>query len=154
MWRKIMIPVYRLWLHCLYGLYGPHCLLSPERLLDLITHWLLASLGHQQPWYWLHTPVEERLKMQLYCFASKNIFCRKRVHWGPVCHKQVSRAEKSNYILQFLWDVLTCPCPWWLLLAHTSPIQRSCHLSKINWISRCLKNMLLLSPECWPCMDK
>ena len=31
---------YRLWLHSLYGLYGPQCLLSPKRLLNLITHWL------------------------------------------------------------------------------------------------------------------
>ena len=30
-----MIPVYRLWLH---SLYRPRCLLSPERLLNLITH--------------------------------------------------------------------------------------------------------------------
>ena len=35
MWGKIMIPMYRLWLH---SLYGPHCLLSPKRLLNLITH--------------------------------------------------------------------------------------------------------------------
>ena len=33
-----MIPMYRLRLHGLYGLYGPRCPLSPERLLDLITH--------------------------------------------------------------------------------------------------------------------
>ena len=47
--------VYRLclWLHSLYGLYGPHCPLSPERLLNLITHSL-----HQSPpllqWPLLH----------------------------------------------------------------------------------------------------
>ena len=35
MWGKIMIPMYRLWL---YGLYGPQCPMSPERLLNLITH--------------------------------------------------------------------------------------------------------------------
>ena len=38
MWGKIMIPMYALWLHGLYGLYGPRCPLSPERLLNLITH--------------------------------------------------------------------------------------------------------------------
>ena len=36
MWGKIMIPMYRLWLHGLYELYGPRCPLSPERPL---THW-------------------------------------------------------------------------------------------------------------------
>ena len=34
MWGKIIIPMYRLWLHGLYGLYGPHCPLSPERPLN------------------------------------------------------------------------------------------------------------------------
>ena len=37
MWGEIMIAMYRLWLHDLYGLYGPRCLLSPERPLNLIT---------------------------------------------------------------------------------------------------------------------
>ena len=43
-----MIPMYRLWLHGLCGLYGPCCRLSPEKLLNLINH----SLTHS-PW-WLH----------------------------------------------------------------------------------------------------
>ena len=48
MWGKIMIPMYRLWLRSLYGLYGPRCLLSPKRLLNLITHSLsLAEHMHK-----------------------------------------------------------------------------------------------------------
>ena len=31
-----------------------------------------------------------------------------------------SRAEASNYIPQILWDVITCPCPWYMLLAQHS----------------------------------
>ena len=31
--------------------------------------------------------------------------------------KQVSRTGTSNYIPQYLWDVITCPFPWYLLLA-------------------------------------
>ena len=31
MWGKIIIPMYRLWLHDLYGLYGPRCPLSPKK---------------------------------------------------------------------------------------------------------------------------
>ena len=38
MGEKIIIPMYRLWLHGLYGLYGPQCLLSPKRPINL-THW-------------------------------------------------------------------------------------------------------------------
>ena len=41
MWGKIIIPMYRLWLHGLYGLYGPRCLLSPKRPINLISlSWL------------------------------------------------------------------------------------------------------------------
>ena len=40
--------------------------------------------------------------------------------WRLVCQKQVSRAGTSNYIPQHLWDVITCLCPWYLLLEHQS----------------------------------
>ena len=40
--------------------------------------------------------------------------------WWLMCQRQVSRAGTSNYIPQYLWDVITCPCPWCLLLAHQS----------------------------------
>ena len=45
-----------------------------------------------------------------------------KIIWGLVCQKQVSRARTSNYIPQYLWDVITCPCPWYLILAHKSYI--------------------------------
>ena len=44
MWGKIMIPMFRLWLHGLYGLYGSCCPLSPERPLNLITHSLTCRV--------------------------------------------------------------------------------------------------------------
>ena len=34
--------------------------------------------------------------------------------------KQVSRPWKINNIPQILWDMITCPCSWYLLLAHYS----------------------------------
>ena len=34
-----------------------------------------------------------------------------------LCQKQISRAGTSNNIPQTLWDVITCSCPWYLLLA-------------------------------------
>ena len=37
MWGKIIIPMYRLWLHGLYGLYGPWCPLSAKRPINLIS---------------------------------------------------------------------------------------------------------------------
>ena len=47
-------------------------------------------------------------------YTSTNII------WGVLCQKQISRAQTSNYIPQKLWDVITCPCPWYLLLAQHS----------------------------------
>ena len=41
MWGKILIPMYRLWLHGLYGLYRPRCPLSPKRPINLISLFLL-----------------------------------------------------------------------------------------------------------------
>ena len=37
MWGKIIIPLYRLWLNGLYGLYGPWCPLSSKRPINLIS---------------------------------------------------------------------------------------------------------------------
>ena len=33
------------------------------------------------------------------------------------------KAGTSNYIPQYLWDVITCPCPWFLVLAQKSPLE-------------------------------
>ena len=35
---------------------------------------------------------------------------------GLVCQKLASRAGTNNYISQILWDVIICPCSWYLLL--------------------------------------
>ena len=96
MWGKIMIPVYKLWLHGLYGLYGPRCPLSPERPLNLITHSLThlcsqllkrKSTGMElssgwQPWYSLET-----LKQRLQWIPELS-------PWRPVCF---------SVLLQFLY---------------------------------------------------
>ena len=37
-----------------------------------------------------------------------------------VCQKRVSRVWSSNYIPQYIWDVITCSCPC-PILAHKSP---------------------------------
>ena len=47
--------------------------------------------------------------------------------------KQISRAWTSNYIPQILWDVITCPCPWYLHLTHTSPYVWRCRLKHWVW---------------------
>ena len=68
LWGKIIIPMYRLWLNGLYGLYGPRCPLFSKRPINLISlslskafnvflHLLLTHLGHcfmLQYWKWIH----------------------------------------------------------------------------------------------------
>ena len=45
-WGKIMMPMYKLWL---YGVYGPCCLLSSEKPLNLITHSLHNKVRTTHP---------------------------------------------------------------------------------------------------------
>ena len=40
--------------------------------------------------------------------------------WGVYCQKQISRAMLNNYIPRNAWDVITCPCSWYLFLARSS----------------------------------
>ena len=40
--------------------------------------------------------------------------------WGVSCEKPVSMARTSNYTPYILWDVITCPYPWHLILAQHS----------------------------------
>ena len=56
--------------------------------------------------------------------------CRYNEYMRLLCQKQVSRVGTSNYIPQYLWDVITCPCPWYLLLAQHSPYMDICIRSK------------------------
>ena len=51
---------------------------------------------------------------------SDNLNSHPGCPWGVLRQKQVSRAGTSNYIPQYLWDVITCPCPWYLFLAQHS----------------------------------
>ena len=53
MWGKIIIPMYRLWLNGLYGLYGPRCPLSSKRPINLISLSLFPrdlGLTYDQKW--------------------------------------------------------------------------------------------------------
>ena len=40
--------------------------------------------------------------------------------WGLVWLKAASMAGASDCTPQCLWGVITCPCPWYFLLAHKS----------------------------------
>ena len=48
MWGKIIIPMYRLWLNSLYGLYEPWCPLSSKRPINFISLSLGSDNGFRQ----------------------------------------------------------------------------------------------------------
>ena len=67
MWGKIIIPMYRLWLNGLYGLYGPRCPLSSKRPINLISlslsivmdlqndfmgNWMISNTFYMPNWLW------------------------------------------------------------------------------------------------------
>ena len=56
-----------------------------------------------------------------------------KINSGVLCQKQVSMAGTSNYILQILWDVITCPCPWYLLLEQLSRAGTRNYIPQILW---------------------
>ena len=58
-----------------------------------------------------------RLWVQWFSLTLFSVLC---CTWGSVCYKQVYRTCIRNYMLQYMWDVITYPCPRYLLLAHES----------------------------------
>ena len=69
---------------------------------------------------------------QLCCCFWHHVLFLKWCQWlarRPVCQKQVSRAGTSNYILQILWYVITCPCPWYPLLTQKSSTDKAWRVS-------------------------
>ena len=54
--------------------------------------------------------------------------------WGLVCQKQVLRAGKSNYIPQYMWDVIICPCLWYLHLVQISHISLAFNMCTVQTI--------------------
>ena len=50
-------------------------------------------------------------------------------YWGLVCQKQASRARTNDYIPHYVWDVITCPCPRYLLLVRKATIEEPFSLS-------------------------
>ena len=44
--------------------------------------------------------------------------------WGLDWQKQISMTGISKYIPQYLWDVITFPCPWYLLWHTRAPVYK------------------------------
>ena len=75
MWGKIIIPMYRLWLHGLYGLYGPRCPLSAKRPINLISL-SLSLVFTGQLWDICWEDLEEIWLVWRHCIVSFNSFRR------------------------------------------------------------------------------
>ena len=52
--------------------------------------------------------LNENISLRSALTCAIHICCNK---CERVCQKQVSKAWTSNYIPQYLWDVIICPCP-------------------------------------------
>ena len=103
-------------------------------------------------WYLLLGIDRMALLTAIVCITLWGLLPMTHMHmWWIVCQKQVSRAGTSNYIPQILWDVITCPCPWYLPLAHTSSYNLICkwkwalHMKPLNLRFVAGKNIL---PNC------
>ena len=86
-----------------------HCLRHfPHDFIHYIKTWLCPYMNSTQ----------KLLPMQGFCpVLSTHITPSIR---GVLCQKQLARAWTSNYIPQYLWDVIIFPCPWYLLLIQHS----------------------------------
>ena len=98
-------------------LYQPQCDKDPCQAIinDMMvseTHWYTALL-YIDGEYWY----QQRTTVILYV-------CGQPVH-TVMKYANEDQEQNKNYIPQYLWDVITCPCLWYLRLAHKSSYLRS-----------------------------
>ena len=66
---------------------------------------------------------------------------------GLACQKHMSRTGTSNYIPQILWDVITCPSPWYPFLPHKSSYKINSELSPSSH-AMCMCYIILAHIHC------
>ena len=99
----------------IYAIYGAVCI--------PLTHLSYDDCEHTCTLYYYHHQIGSMTHLPLFRVRSWNrVRQNGTANWWVGCKKQVSRTGTSNYIPQHLWDVITCPCPWYLPLAHRSMI--------------------------------
>ena len=62
-----------------------------------------------------HDTLRSMYAIRKKCMTGNVTICSKQ--WTSVVPEAGIKGRESNYIPQILWDVITCPCPWYLLLA-------------------------------------
>ena len=122
MWGKIIIPIYRLWLNGLYGLYGPRCPLSSKRPINLISLSLSGSKCHGV-----------NLTGQWVCFATTiSITVTLHGHHGTTNHWRLDCLYNSLLGKQKNGSSYYCPfvrgvCRWPMDSGHKDrEIQKAC----------------------------
>ena len=108
-----------------------------------------ACFIRHQPNIYYNTEIDNSKKndiqWKLYQRSFKILFYSRIWNWTVelvVCWKQLPSAGISNYIPQALWDVITCPCSWYLLLAHRSSIIVCDSFSARRRLAECWKRHL------------
>ena len=92
--------------------------ITPSRLFRRLIYTFSRTVDfthiHQGHMHWdnhINVPKQARR----ICLNKSHGSTKNNWHWGLGCQKHESRTGTSNYIPQYLWDVITCPCPWYLL---------------------------------------
>ena len=62
--------------------------------------------------HFVNLSIDNAMYLLQMTLAGSQIHTYRSYSWDVVCQMWVSKAETSNYIAQYLWDVITCPCSW------------------------------------------
>ena len=136
---KIIIPMYRLWLHGLYGLYGPQCPLSPKRLINLIS--LSCNMIHTMQYFIQHCNCMCRahiiyiISMIFTISLLCNVYCHLIYHL--LCHKYLIHWTQKRYPITYLhrWSIR---CLLWIFWREFITFHMYIHfISKIMWTKSC-----------------
>ena len=92
---------------------NPQCL-NANTIISFTTLHLKKSSAKRRALIYQHLCLEIAIQ-------NLNTSLRHTYHFC-IDFKRETRVGTSNYTPQILWDVFTCPCPWYLLLTHNSSI--------------------------------
>ena len=124
-------PQTRLWCQSKSNSARPRPVLKSRMWSQSYASWSPPRCGQWpwgQPWTWPQSLVPQTTRDR----GFHRPISHKKAHkkWGLVCQRHLWRAGASNDIPSYLWDVITCLCPWNLPLAHkSSTVNNTVHKS-------------------------
>ena len=109
-----------------------------------VVRWLVCSTGITSPLGSWITGLRITLNTSELVEHPRYVYDDSYMVWGVLYRNQVSRAGTSNYTPLLMWDVITCPCLWYLLLAQQSTFDlRYMHFTETPWNMDMLYNLPL-----------